>query len=59
MPEIDSRVRFLKESMRDFFNFIEEKTKKERSLTRDLVCRRVMDEIAREAEYQKKLFGII
>jgi hypothetical protein len=59
MPEVDSKVAFMKESIKDFLDFLTERARKERALTTDTGCRRALDEMINETEYQRKLFGII
>jgi hypothetical protein len=59
MPEIDSRVAFFKTTIKDFLDFVESRAKKEKTLTTDIGCRREMENLEKEAAFQKKLFGIL
>jgi hypothetical protein len=59
MPEIDSRIAYFKDSIRDFLDLVESRAKKEKVLTTDMSCRREMEHLEREAGFQKKLFGIL
>jgi len=59
MPEINRAVIELKDSIKDFLDLVEKRAKREKVLTTDMSCRREMENLERQATYQKKLFGIL
>jgi len=59
MPEIDTRVAYFKTTIKDFLDLVESRAKKEKVLTTDMSCRREMENLEKQAIYQKKLFGVL